>query len=1019
MHECRPGARGRQEGRRRLSARAPGGIDAALAAFLSGCGGLAAELALLRRLALVLGTTAEAGALGTGAFVCGLGVGSWCAARGRGTRSAAPSYGLAALVLATLACVPLAVLPPNLLGAGLVLLAIASLATLMGHGFARLFATGRNVTLVVPNLVGSVLAAGIVGNLVLPLAGPSLALWGAAGCYALAAVAARAAPMLPPGPGIAPVTRAALATAAAAGAATLAFEVLLFRRLPFFLEGFLPTLTGVLVAVLLQLAVGAALAGVVPSAARSRAARFALGGAAACALLPCVEGLAPYLADATRGMVVSTATMHARVWMVAFVAALPVVPLGAVVPLLVGAAAAPERPILAGRLWAAHGIGCLIGALCVGHLVPWLAPSSVFVVAPGVVAVLACLGLRPLSAVLVATLAIAGTWCGSAGAGTAREPRPPVAGSRFDHPERFRYLAHATDAVTTASVIYDQGAYGMALFTDEFPAAYVAPTSGYMKALAHLPMLVHGAVRDACVICVGTGTTLNALTLWPEVRSIAAVELSPAVLALADRFADDGPVATGRPAPFRSDSRVRLHATDGRHFLATAAEHSLDLVTMEPLLPYAPGTSLLYSSEFYRSVRRALRPGGICVQWVPTHAMPAELFKSLVATFAAEFPGTSLWLFDRSTLLLGRAEPQEDLVRAAPRFSERLAACGAELRTSLHECSLASAEDLALACVVERLPAQCVAGSRLVSAEAPWIERLAFWTGREKLGFFTANLAVLEEFVAAETRASGIASLRTDALQVAAARRERLEAWGATVPPRPFGTRRASATDAGTLRDRAPRSLLLWREERAITESLGGAVRGDLRGGRVAGARGILEDLGRLPAGDELVAAVRRGDPRASAYRSAFQSRVAAALCERLAKNALLQADQDAFAAVCDPASLEAAIDAVTRRGGVVGAEILPLLRPDLALPSRLEALVDGTDRDRAELAAALGDRSDGASMHLLGKLLLDREPTVRTAAGAALFRTVGDAIRYDPLGSEADRRDAARKLLELHNPRR
>ena len=1004
-----------------------------MAALLAGFGGLAAELAMLRRLALGLGNTAESSALGTGAFVLGLGLGSWFAARRPALVRASFGYALVAVgvIAADLALAALRDSTEFLVG-GVGLLLMAGLAAVMGAAFTGLFRSGKNVALIAPNLLGSVLAAAAVGNLVLPEHGPRGATVVAAIAYGLAAGAARLSE--PSSSDRAQVASATLRSwskefriAGAAGAITLGYEVLLFRRLTFFLEGFLPTLTGVLVAVLLVLALGALLAGLLTrfvGRLQDTVAPLCLTLGAVLAVLPFLEVLAPSIAETSKPIVAGTFTMHLRIWIVACVAALPVLPLGAVVPLLVAAEPDPLlRESRAGALWCANGFGALVGALLVGQVLPMLAPTTFFVVAPGAAAALVAVGLRPLLGVPLGGLVFALALLGSAGAGSVGSPRPPVLGSRFDHPERYRYLSHRTDSVTTASVVYDQGAYGMALFTDEFPAAYVSPTSGYMKALAHLPMLLHPGVKDACVICLGTGTTLNALMLWPDLRTIAAVELSPAVLAQVDRFGDDGPVATGTRARFRADARVRLDATDGRHFLARAEQGSLDLVTMEPLLPYAPGTSMLYSKEFYAIARGALREGGVCVQWLPTHAMPREMFRTLLATFAAAFPESSLWLFDRSTLIVGWKGAPIGLGAAAARFT----GLAEPLRVSLQEAALAALVDLEVACLVTNLGA-VVNPYRLepLSDERPWIESLGHWSGAQKLGFFTDNLAVLAELVRQEGQNEAPALESAPELRARATRLQRLDAWtapfsawwgnpDAALVPR-LGTDRGRAQG---LRSMAPESLFLWREERMIAESFGGAVRGDLRGGRAAGTRGVLEDLGRLPSGAELVAALRRGDSRSAAYRSAFAARAASALIEQLAKGPLNPQDLDSLATVVDPGSLVLAIAVVTQRAGSLAQEILPLLRPDLALPQALLGLGKGKREDREAFASVLGERKDATSLAELARLLLDSDPAVRTAAGAALFRTVGQKIRYDPLASESERREAARQLTELHNPRR
>jgi spermidine synthase len=897
--------------------------------------------------------------------------------------------------------------------AGIVALAsLAALAVLMGSAFPRLFAAGPGWLLTAANLLGSVVAAALVGNVVLPERGPSGAALAGALAYALAAVASavagRGAAPMAAGPASGP-DRSALAAAAVAGAVTLGGEVLVLRRLPFFLEGFQPTLAGVLVAVLLVLAVGAALAGAVRSR-HERAARLALALSAAALVVPFLERLGPALAAAQKASVVDTWTMHVRIWMVALVATLPLLPLGAVVPLLIATApAGAARTSRAGWLWAAHGAGGLAGAMLASHAVPALAPGAFFVAAPAALAVLAALGAGRWAALALAPVCGLAAALGSTGAGTLAEPRPPLSGSRYDHPERYRYLAHETDSVLTASAVHDRGSYGLALFTDEFPAAYKSPDAGYMKALAHLPMLLHGAVESSCVICLGTGTTANALALWPGLVRLEAVEISRAVVRLADRFADDGPVPTGRKAPFSVDPRAKVHVTDGRRFLAQAPEASFDLVTMEPLLPYAPGTLALYTREFYALAKRALRDRGLFVQWVPTHALTAEAFSALLATFCAELDRPGIWLFDRATLLVGWKGAPRDWGPAE--LTERLARATPDLSVSLQECGIGSAVDVELALVARDAARLFGPDTEVLTDERPWLERLPFWSNPEKAAWLGKNLRLLEGFLEI-TRGPG----EDEVLWLA--RRDRLASRRAVGElPLGLGTSVEAESSLVSGLRRAPQSLLLWQELRALREGSSGTRLEQLRGGRGAGARGVLEDLGRLPEGGELVAAARAGDPRGPAYRSAFRARVAAALIVALAKAPLPDADRRTLGAVCDPATLARASELVRARQGSLEREVLPLLAPDLPLLPELKRLGTGGPEQRVALAEALAGRTDAASREALADAMVDRELAVRTAAAASVYKTLGAGFSYDPAADEAVLRAAAERVRRLHNP--
>ena len=55
---------------------------------------------------------------------------------------------------------------------------------------------------------------------------------------------------------------------------------------------------------------------------------------------------------------------------------------------------------------------------------------------------------------------------------------------------------------------------------------------------------------------------------------------------------------------------------DGRRYLERTNDQ-YDVITRDPPPPVeTAGTSLLYSAEFYSTIRRRLRPGGMLQQWL-------------------------------------------------------------------------------------------------------------------------------------------------------------------------------------------------------------------------------------------------------------------------------------------------------------------------------------------------------------------------------------------------------------------
>jgi hypothetical protein len=172
----------------------------------------------------------------------------------------------------------------------------------------------------------------------------------------------------------------------------------------------------------------------------------------------------------------------------------------------------------------------------------------------------------------------------------------------------------------------------------------------YMRAMAHVPLLLHPDPKRALLICFGVGMTADAIRTHTTIERVDVVDLNPSVYFLNRWFAPWNGGVLGDP-------RLRLHADDGRQFLEAAAD-SWDFVTMEPPPPLQPGISRLYSLEFYDAVRRHLRPGGIASQWMPEYQLDERGADLVVATFVKSFPNAFLFVgFGRELILVGSNEP--------------------------------------------------------------------------------------------------------------------------------------------------------------------------------------------------------------------------------------------------------------------------------------------------------------------------------------------------------------------------
>ena len=125
---------------------------------------------------------------------------------------------------------------------------------------------------------------------------------------------------------------------------------------------------------------------------------------------------------------------------------------------------------------------------------------------------------------------------------------------------------------------------------------------------AYLPMLFSRNVDALLNIGIGYGITAGAMTLFPEVKDIEAVEILPAMVQSRELFAS-------RNYRYYDDPRVKIRIADGRQFLAASAK-KFDVISVNVTDPYLPGSSSLFSDEFYGLAKDSLAPGGVLCQHI-------------------------------------------------------------------------------------------------------------------------------------------------------------------------------------------------------------------------------------------------------------------------------------------------------------------------------------------------------------------------------------------------------------------
>jgi len=165
-----------------------------------------------------------------------------------------------------------------------------------------------------------------------------------------------------------------------------------------------------------------------------------------------------------------------------------------------------------------------------------------------------------------------------------------------------------------------------------------------MTLTAAIPLAYRPDATTAAVIGIGTGLTTHTLLGADALRSVETVEIEPAMAEASRLFAP-------RNAGAFADPRSRIVFDDAKTFFSTH-NRKYDIIISEPSNPWVSGVSSLFTSEFYRLVRRHLNENGILVQWFQMYEIDASLIASVMRALGENFPDYAVFASTGSDLLI-------------------------------------------------------------------------------------------------------------------------------------------------------------------------------------------------------------------------------------------------------------------------------------------------------------------------------------------------------------------------------
>ena len=160
--------------------------------------------------------------------------------------------------------------------------------------------------------------------------------------------------------------------------------------------------------------------------------------------------------------------------------------------------------------------------------------------------------------------------------------------------------------------------------------------------LAHLPMVLDPTIRRTLNVGLASATTLLTVGAYPEIETLDCVEISAAVVRANRLFA---------ASRVLRDPRAELIVDDAVHYLLRTGERYDLIISDGKLHPFYSGNAALLCREFYEYALDRLTDRGVFVQWVPLSMLHGD-FRITLRTVCEVFPQVEVFFFPKWAVLM-------------------------------------------------------------------------------------------------------------------------------------------------------------------------------------------------------------------------------------------------------------------------------------------------------------------------------------------------------------------------------
>ena len=159
-----------------------------------------------------------------------------------------------------------------------------------------------------------------------------------------------------------------------------------------------------------------------------------------------------------------------------------------------------------------------------------------------------------------------------------------------------------------------------------------------------IPLAYFPTAKKVAVVGQGSGMSSHVLLAGPSVERVVTIEIEPEMIRGSRLF---------YPANRRvfDDPRSIFAIDDARSYLA-AGRDRYDIILSEPSNPWVAGISGLFTTEFYRVLRKYMTDDGVLAQWLQVSEIDDGLVLSVVAALAQNFASYAVFAMSDNHVMI-------------------------------------------------------------------------------------------------------------------------------------------------------------------------------------------------------------------------------------------------------------------------------------------------------------------------------------------------------------------------------